>query len=75
MNEFEERIKAFMTENKISAEHHCFEQSCHSVEEAAVAAKADPLDFVKNIVMFDSSGKPIVAIVRGEDRASTSRVR
>ena len=34
----------------------------------------DPEHFVKNICMTDVQGQVIVAIVKGEDRASTSRV-
>lgn len=63
-----------MQENDIQGEHLSFGQSCHSVEEAAQAANADTGDFVKNICMVDSQGNLIVAIVKGEDRASTSRI-
>jgi prolyl-tRNA editing enzyme YbaK/EbsC (Cys-tRNA(Pro) deacylase) len=74
MNEFEKKIREYMQENGIDAEHLIFEESCHSVPEAAAAAKAEIDEFVKNICMIDSEGKLIVAIVKGEDRASTSRV-
>ena len=74
MNEYEEKLKAVIHKNNIHAEHLSFEQSCHSVEEAANSANASPEDFVKNICMIDSAGNLIVAIVKGEDRASTSRV-
>jgi len=74
MNEYEGKLKAFMRENGIPGEHLSFDQSCHSVEEAAKAANADRRDFVKNICMVDSQGNLMVAIVKGEDRASTSRI-
>lgn len=74
MNEYEEKIKEFIRKDGIQAEHISFKQSCHSVEEAANAANASPEDFVKNICMIDSDRNLIVAIVNGEDRASTSRV-
>jgi len=74
MNEYEEKLKAFMRENGIPGEHLSFTQSCHSVEEAAKVANADRRDFVKNICMVDSQENLIVAIVKGEDRASTSRI-
>lgn len=74
MNEYEEKLRAFMRENGIPGDHLSFEQSCHSVEEAAKAANADRRDFVKNICMVDSQGNLLVAIVKGEDRASTSRI-
>ena len=73
-NEYEKKIREYMQENGIDAEHLIFEQSCHSVPEAASAAKADIDEFVKNICMIDTDGNLIVAIVKGEDRASTSRV-
>ncbi len=75
MNPDEERLKQYIREHAIQAEHMHFEQSCHSVEEAAQAAGADAHhDFVKNICMIDGDGNLIVAIVKGEDRASTERV-
>ena len=74
MNEFEEKLKKFMQDRQVPGEHMTFKESCHSVEEAARAANASPDDFVKNICMVDSEGRMIVAIVKGEDRASTKRV-
>ena len=74
MSEYEEKLKTFMRVNKIKGEHLSFDQSCHSVEEAARAANADTKDFVKNICLVDSQGNLIVAIVKGEDRASTKRI-
>ncbi len=74
MKEFEDSLKRFIADNNIEAEHLSFEVSCHSVEEAARAAQVSPDDFVKNICMIDSQGNLIVAIVKGKDRASSSRV-
>ena len=74
MSDCEEKLKTLMRVNKIKGEHLSFDQSCHSVEEAARAANADTKDFVKNICMVDSQGNLIVAIVKGEDRASTKRI-
>ena len=74
MNAYEEKLKEFLQANNIQGQHLSFNQSCHSVEEASQAANASPQDFVKNICMFDNGGNLIVAIVKGEDRASTSRV-
>lgn len=74
MNEYERRLKLFMRDHSIRGEHLSFEQSCHSVQEAAKAADADIEDFVKNICMIDAQANIIVAIVKGEDRASTKRV-
>ena len=74
MNEFEEKIKKFIQDNNIEAEHLSFKQSCHSVEEAARAANVTREDFIKNICLIDSQGSLIVAIVKGEDKASMKRV-
>jgi prolyl-tRNA editing enzyme YbaK/EbsC (Cys-tRNA(Pro) deacylase) len=74
MNQYEEKLKKFIQENNIQATHLSFNQSCHSVEDAAKASNTNPDEFVKNICMIDSNNNLIVAIVKGEDRASTSRV-
>lgn len=70
----EERLKLFIRDRGISAEHLSFDRSCHTVAEAAAAVGAPPEDLVKNICMVSEDGGFIVAIVKGEDRASTSRV-
>ena len=74
MREYEEKLKAIVREKAIKAEHLSFDRSCHSVTEAALTVGAEPEDFVKSICMVDQEGRAIVAIVKGEDRASTSRV-
>jgi prolyl-tRNA editing enzyme YbaK/EbsC (Cys-tRNA(Pro) deacylase) len=74
MREYEEKLKAIIQEKDIKAEHLSFDRSCHSVAEAALTVGAEPEDFVKSICMVDQGGRAIVAIVKGEDRASTSRV-
>ena len=74
MNLYEEKFKTYMRDHSIQAEHLVFEASTHSVEEAARAAQVTPEDFVKNICMIDTQANLIVAIVKGEDRASTSRI-
>jgi prolyl-tRNA editing enzyme YbaK/EbsC (Cys-tRNA(Pro) deacylase) len=71
---YADKLKNYIKEHNIKAEHLRFEQSCHSVADAVKAANADPWDFVKNICMVDTKGRLIVAIVKGEDRASTKRV-
>ncbi|MDO8626957.1 MAG: YbaK/EbsC family protein, partial [Candidatus Diapherotrites archaeon] len=72
--EFEAKLKKFISENGVRAEHLHFEQSCHSVPEAAQAANAPEEDFVKNILMISKEGKVINAITPGKERASTTRV-
>jgi Cys-tRNA(Pro)/Cys-tRNA(Cys) deacylase len=74
LKEFEEKLKQYLIKNNINAEQYIFEETCHSVEEAAIAANASPTDIVKSICLIDNQGNLIVAIVKGEDRASTSRV-
>ena len=74
MNAYEHKLKQFIAGGDIEAEHLSFEQSCHSVAEAAAVVGTSPENFVKNICMTDAQGQVIVAIVKGEDRASTSRV-
>lgn len=74
LREFEQKLKQFLQDNSITAEHFVFEDTCHSVEEAAAAANATAGDLVKSICMVDSEGNLIVAVVSGVDRASTSRV-
>ncbi|MES5955442.1 aminoacyl-tRNA deacylase [Bacillus fungorum] len=74
MNPYDLKIKEYLNETKINAQHLILNESCHSVEEAAKAVNAYKEEFVKNICMMDQNGNLIVAIVKGEDRASTSRV-
>ncbi|CUB14767.1 MULTISPECIES: aminoacyl-tRNA deacylase [Bacillus] len=74
MSPYDLKIKEYLNETKINAEHLILNESCHSVEEAAKAVNAYKEEFVKNICMMDQNGNLIVAIVKGEDRASTSRV-
>lgn len=74
MNEYEEKLKRYMLDTHIDAEQLIFQDTCHSVEEAAAAANVAPEDFIKSICMINENGELIVAIVKGENRASTSRV-
>jgi prolyl-tRNA editing enzyme YbaK/EbsC (Cys-tRNA(Pro) deacylase) len=74
MNQFESKLKDYINRNNLDAEHFVFEESCHSVEEAAKASNSSPDDFVKNICLIDENGNLIVAIVKGTDRASTTKI-
>ncbi len=71
---YEEKLRSSMREKNIPGELLVFSQSCHSVAEAAKAAGVTHADFVKNVCMVSEEGALIVAIVNGEDWASTSRV-
>lgn len=73
MNVYHERLKQYLQAGGAVAEHFVFDRSCHTVEEAAQAVNASAGDFVKNICMIGQNGEFVVAIVKGEDRASTSR--
>ncbi|MDD3656736.1 MAG: YbaK/EbsC family protein [Atribacterota bacterium] len=74
MNQYEKKLQKFIKDNHIQCEYLQFDQSCHSVLEAARAANVDPDDCVKNICLIDAEDHLIVAIVKGDDRVSTSRV-
>ncbi|MFD1739518.1 aminoacyl-tRNA deacylase [Bacillus salitolerans] len=74
MNSYESKINDYLKTTGIEANHLLFEQSCHSVKEAAEAVNEHETVFVKNICMMDHDNRFIVAIVKGEDRASTKRV-
>ena len=67
------RLRAWLAASRVDAEHLVFERSCHSVREAADAAGEPPEAFVKSICMLAGDAL-VVAVVKGEDRASTSRV-
>jgi prolyl-tRNA editing enzyme YbaK/EbsC (Cys-tRNA(Pro) deacylase) len=71
---YEEKLKDYMKGKGIMGEHLTFTQSGHLVTEAAAASGVGPEDFVKSICMVDQERRLIVCIVKGEDRASTSRV-
>ena len=74
-NEYHERLRAFITEHHIQCDHLIFEQSTHSVAEAAEAAGVTPEDFIKSVCMVTKDGRIVVAIVKGEDRADRSAVQ
>jgi Cys-tRNA(Pro)/Cys-tRNA(Cys) deacylase len=74
MSQYEEKLRTYIQQNNIDAELLTFNQSTHSVADAAAAVGAEPEDFVKSICMIGPDDQLIVAIVKGEHRASTSRV-
>ncbi|BDV41840.1 hypothetical protein GURASL_07630 [Geotalea uraniireducens] len=69
-----ERLRAWMAANHVQGDHLSFAESCHSVAEAAAAAGISPEDLVKSICMIADNGMLLVAIVKGEDRASARRL-
>lgn len=74
MSEYEEKLRKYIADHNIKAELLTFKQSTHSVAEAATAVGADAEDFVKSICMIGPNEELLVAIVKGEHRASTNRV-
>lgn len=66
MNIYEQRLRAYLQEQHIQAEHLSFDQPCHSVAEAARAVGATPSELVKNICLLDSDGQLITTIVKGD---------
>lgn len=74
MSVYEDKLREYIKDNNIEAELLTFNQSTYSVAEAAAAVGANSDDFVKSICMIGPEDELIVAIVKGEDRVSTSRV-
>jgi prolyl-tRNA editing enzyme YbaK/EbsC (Cys-tRNA(Pro) deacylase) len=74
MNIYEQRLRAYLQQQHIQAEHLSLDQPCHSVAEAALAVHASPQELVKNMCLLDTQGHLITAIVTGEDRVSVSRI-
>jgi prolyl-tRNA editing enzyme YbaK/EbsC (Cys-tRNA(Pro) deacylase) len=74
MNHYEEKIKHYIQDNHLQAEHLSFLTSCHSVEEAAKSVHTSAENLVKNICLLDQQGNLIVAIVKGEDRVSLKKI-
>jgi Cys-tRNA(Pro)/Cys-tRNA(Cys) deacylase len=70
--EYEQKLLNYIQAHGIAAQQLVFEQSTHSVEEAAAAVSATPQDFVKNLCLLTDAGRLVVAIVKGEDRLNTS---
>lgn len=74
MNEYEKKFKEYLVGKNISAKHISFNQSCHSVKEAADSVGAKETDFIKSICFIDSNDNLIVAIVKGEDKVNKSMI-
>ena len=71
---YERKLRKFLKNNDVDYQYFQFSTSCHSVHDAAKSVNASISDCIKNICMIDSNDKVLVAIVKGEHRASTSRV-
>jgi len=71
--DYESKLKKFILDNSIQAEHIHFEKSVHTVEEACAEANAGQDDIVKSICLVGGN-QTIAALVLGSQRASTKRV-
>ena len=74
---YAQRLAEWIRANAVEAQQRTFDVSTHSVAEAAAAVGASAEDFVKSICMLrqgEGAQEMIVAVVKGEDRASTTRV-
>ncbi|MBI2445871.1 YbaK/EbsC family protein [Candidatus Micrarchaeota archaeon] len=69
--DFEAKLQAAIRSLGLRAEHRHFEQSCHSVADAAAAVGAQAEDFVKNVGLADAAGNLVICIVKGEDKVDT----
>ncbi len=74
MKEYEQRLQQYLQRHDIQGEQMFFQTTCHSVADAAHAVGAEPNDLVKNICLVAAEQGLVVAIVRGGDRVSMSRV-
>jgi prolyl-tRNA editing enzyme YbaK/EbsC (Cys-tRNA(Pro) deacylase) len=74
MNPYEEKLRNYIEQSNIEAEQLIFQESCHSVAEAALALGVPEDEIVKNICLIDVKDNLILVTVKGEDRVSTSRV-
>lgn len=63
-----------MNKHHVEGRHFSFKVSCHSIAEAAEAVNGEPGDFVKNVCMMTLEDQLIVAIVGGEENASSKKV-
>ena len=63
-----------MVQLGVNAQHLLFDQSCHSVAQAAAAINGTDDDLVKNICLVGPNDEFIIAIVKGPHRVSRKRV-
>lgn len=74
LDPYEARLRSLIAQNGWKIEHLSFEESTHSVAEAARVVHAEPEDLVKNICLITPDDRLVVAIVKGEDRVSVENV-
>ncbi len=74
MDPYELKLTDYIKYHRIQAELLRFDQSCHSVAEAAQAVGTSPENLVKNICLVERENNLIVAIVKGEDKVDPSAI-
>lgn len=74
MDNYAEKLNNYIVDHKISAEILHFSETCHSAEDAAKALNADLDQIAKSICLVDSHDKTIIAIVKGPDRVSMTKI-
>lgn len=74
MKQYEEKLRKYIEVNKVKAQQLFFNESCHTVAEAANALRVAEDEIVKNICLMNEENQLILVVVKGEDRVSTSRV-
>lgn len=72
--EYESKLAEQLRHRRVQAEQLVYAQSCHSVAEAAEAAGVTAHDFIKSIGCLTEDGRFVLAIVRGVDKVSSTRV-
>ena len=72
--DYESKFTEQLHQRQIQAEQLTYGQSCHSVAEAAGAAGVTVHDFIKSIGCLTEDGRFVLAIVRGVDKVSATRV-
>lgn len=74
LDSFEKKLADYCAAKGLQCEPFYFEESTHSVAEAAKAAKCREQDLVKNICLVDEAGGLVVAIVRGDKRLDKKKL-
>ena len=75
MDGYSNPIEKWLGDHGATSEFLRFDSSVHTVDEAVAASGIAISHFTKSIVMITESGQPVVAVVPGDSRASTDRVR
>ncbi len=70
----EEKLKKFIVDNKIAAEHLHFESSLHTVKQCVDVSGFPIEQITKTMIFKESQGKTIAAMVPAKFRVSVSRL-